>query len=124
MPLLTILWSNRELIAKGLGIGLIAFVLWWYGIHIPAKLKTSQAANVELSRQVELRDSALELQGVIRREHERITREENENLRRIRSDPPPGRSGYLLLDGLLPDLYADDPADGSKAADAGGKVKP
>ena len=99
MPFLTLLWANRELIAKGIGIALIGFLCWWYFFHNPKVIKSLETTIQELSRQVELRDSALELQGQLRKAHDEITAKENENIRRIR-ETPLAASGVFIPGGV------------------------
>ena len=104
MPLLTLLWSNKELVAKiGAGI-LIAFAAWWFFIHNPKVIKEMETTIAEKSRQIELRDSTIELQGQLRKAHDEITIKENENIRRIR-ETPLAASGVFITGGMPKPLH-------------------
>lgn len=108
MPaLLSLLWSNRELILKGVAVTVLAFAAWWYFIHNPKTIKALEVKVMETQRQVELRDNAINLLGTISREKEKITNAENDNLRKIRTGNKPSVRGVFVHDGMLADLYTD-----------------
>lgn len=101
MPaILSLLWANKELVAKCLGIALIAFMLYWFLWHNPHRIKALETTIAEQSRQIELRDSALELQGAIRKAHDEITAKSDQNIRKIRTEPLRS-DGVFILGGLL-----------------------
>jgi hypothetical protein len=66
LPLiLSWLWNNKQIIAEIIGGIAIALVIWWFGFHVPAKLKEEQAKTATLTRQVESAQKSITLLGDI-----------------------------------------------------------
>lgn len=103
--IMAVIWANRELIAKIIGGMLLAFFCWWFFWHNPKVIKQLESEKVELSRQIVLRDNAINLLGTIERRHDAIDKGTNDNVGKIRTGRKPARTGYLLLDGMLPQVY-------------------
>jgi hypothetical protein len=51
----------RKEIIYGIVAAAVAAIIYWFGFHIPAKLKAAQAANVQLQAQVQAGQEAITL---------------------------------------------------------------
>jgi hypothetical protein len=57
----------RKEIVYGIAAATIAGIIYWFGFHIPTKLKAAQADNVQLQVQVEAGQKAITLLEDIRK---------------------------------------------------------
>jgi hypothetical protein len=57
----------RKEIVYGIAAATVAGIIYWFGFHIPAKLKAAQADNVQLQAQVEAGQKAITLLEDIRK---------------------------------------------------------
>jgi len=104
---LALVWANRKIIAQGLGIALLAFMLYWYFVHNPKVIKSLEIQVTEQKRQVQLRDNAINLLGTIERAHDEITKQTDTNIQKIRTGRKPGNRGVFIPDGMLANVFTN-----------------
>jgi len=110
MPILALLWTNKELIAKVLGVALVAFVAWFYFWHNPKVIKRLETEKAEAIEQVVRAHGAINLLTSIERRHDVITKISYRNISTIRYAPKPAATGMFLPGGVLQTLPISSPA--------------
>lgn len=61
MTALTFIITYRKQILYAIAAAAAAFLLYWYGYHVPNKLKVVEAENKQLAEQVEVGQKAITL---------------------------------------------------------------
>lgn len=98
---MTFLLTNWRIIAKCAVFGFVAVLVYWYGYHIPSKLKAVQIENMELAKQVEAGQKALDMLAEIQHAKNGIDRQTFKNISTIRSQIMP-RNTVIVRGGVRP----------------------
>lgn len=85
MTALTFIINYRKQILYAIAATAVAFLLYWYGYHVPNKLKAVEASNIQLQEQVEAGRNALKLLDDINRGKVRIDDQTFRNISTIRA---------------------------------------
>lgn len=99
------IWNNKQMIAECIGCLVVAMLIWWFGIHNPAKIKAQQAQIAALRTEVSNAHAAINLMTTIEARHDSITKISYRNISSIRYTPKPGRNGVFVPGGVLRSLY-------------------
>lgn len=97
---LTILWSNRKLIAEIISLILAIIIGYWFMIHNPKIIDGLEKDKVELSRQLEAGKQAITLLSNIQKSKEVINDATFKNISTIRTNAVPRRT-VIIKYGLL-----------------------
>lgn len=105
LPILQILWANRQVIAQVGAVLILIALLWWFGIHNPRVIKNQAAEISRLSADREAAYGAINLLTSIEGKHAEIDQNSNSNIQRIRTGRAPGVRGVFVSDGVLPSVF-------------------
>jgi len=85
MTALTFIITYRKQILYTIAAAAVAFLLYWYGYHIPSKLKAVEADNKHLAEQVEAGQKAITLLEDINKGKVKIDEQTFKNISAIRA---------------------------------------
>jgi Tfp pilus assembly protein PilO len=95
----TLLWANKRLVGKIIGVIVVVMVVWWFGFHNPARIAELEAQRTELNRQVAAGQAAAVLLTDIYRGKEEITNATFKRISSIKAATLP-RGGVLITGGV------------------------
>jgi len=104
MPLLPLLLSNWQLIAKGIGIAIIAFAGYWYFIHNPKVIDGLEKDKAELARIIEAKDKEITLYKDIEQGKAVINESVFRQISTLRATARPRRTVIIKSGSVLPPL--------------------
>jgi len=100
MVWLTLLWSNKRIIAEIISLILAILIGYWFFIHNPNVIDGLEKDKVELSRQLEAGKRAITLLSNIQKSKEVINDATFKNISTIKSNAIPRRA-VIIKYGLL-----------------------
>lgn len=85
MTALTFIITYRKQILYAIAAAAVAFLLYWYGYHVPNKLKAVEAENKHLAEQVEAAQKAITLLEDIQKGKVKIDEQTFRNISTVRA---------------------------------------
>ena len=120
MPLLPLLLNNWQIIAKAIGVAIVAFLCWWFFIHNPKVIKQLEDEKRVAIEQKDAAFAAINMLTEIERAKDVVTKTSFKIISSIRYVPKPSRDGLFYSNadpsGLLQPVFKTYTAKGRTAS--------